>query len=477
MIDQFPALVVVLPILFSLIYLAFFKKHKADLFIVLFHLLMGFILFVYYPHIATNAHVSYAFGGWMPPYGIEFVVNKSNYLFLCLMYFVSFLIALFSYKRLDHFICKSFNNIFFAIYLILLAGFTGILLTNDIFNLYVFIEMSAIATYSLASISNKKLAIKSSLDYLILGTFAATLILLGIGFIYADVGTLNISHISEILSQKQSTDFISCIGFFFIVTGLAIKFALFPFHRWLLNIYAYSSYYITFFYSAISTKIMIFTLYKMQVAFFQSGLLSYIGVDKILLVLSLVSIILGSILALVQKDLRRMLSYSSISQIGYMVIAIILFPLDSYVLMALFISHALAKMTLFMFVSVTPNHMLSEERVSHVTILALLTYVIAAASMIGVPGTYGFSAKVYLLEKLFIQDNYLIFAVMIFAGILSVFYFFRFFEFFYQGLKQNDNESHSIVINLKQQIVFLIMICSLIVLALFESNMQEFIRI
>lgn len=487
MTTQLPSIFIVAPIFLALINVIWNNFRVTKILLVLLHVCILFLIVDYRYGLKSVPFIHYEFGGWPAPFGIEFVINKINLLFMGVLYFISAITILFAWSDFDYLVPGGSKTKFFSVYFICLAGFSGIILTNDIFNMYVFIEIASLAIYSLAAISKNRASVKSSLDYLILGTFAATFFLFGIGFIYISVGSLNMTDIAHLLVDKNhafsQTAILSNVGFIFIVAGLIIKFALFPFHKWLVDIYCSSNYFITIFFSAVSTKVMIFTLFKLQTTFFNGILLSTIHVDQIITLLALCGIIFASYVAIFQANVRSVLSYSSVAQIGYIIIALLYVSRQHYdIFMAMVIAHAFAKMLLFMVSACLNKHcggvskaIILTKPYSNLSIMVL--FIVAAASIVGVPGTVGFMVKINLLMALLAQNFWLISAVLIVGSVLSLLYFWRLFEVLYQAGSGAENESNSgsLIININQKLIMFSIAGLILVLGIFPTMLKQFI--
>lgn len=439
MIEQLPALLIILPILLAVLCIIINNEKLLVSLLIILHLIIGYWLFIELLTLGDGSIAKYyAFGGWSVPFGIEFKLSKLNLIFISLLYFISFLTILFSIGEMDRLIFNGNKATFFAVYLLCIAGFSGIILTNDIFNLYVFIEVASLASYTLVSISNGKLSIKFGLDYLILGTIAATFLLFGISFLYIATGTLNLTDLALKLGEQYThSQKIIHAGLSFVIIGLFLKFSLFPFHKWLINIYTNGNYFITIFFSAISSKIMIFILIKLQLALFNDNLFEVMNISKLMVILSYCAIVIGGAIAIFQTNLRAVLGYSSIAQIGYILIAIILIKQDLKLTMILIFSHAFAKMLAFMIVAHIGG---SSENInskfiknSNINLLILLTFIISIASLIGIPGTFGFIAKINFILQLFEIKNLYSIAIILLGSVISLIYFWKYFEAFYNA--------------------------------------------
>jgi len=216
-----------------------------------------------------NGPVSYALGGWAPPLGIEFRVDGLNVLFLLLVTVIGVLAAIFSLPTVEAEILVAKRALFYAAHLICLAGLCGVAITGDAFNLFVFLEISSIATYVLVALggTRDRRAFPAAFNYLIMGTIGATFYVIGVGFLYAATGTLNIADMAQKLSEIGSNRTVEA-GYAFIVVGLGVKAAMWPLHQWLPNAYSYAPSFVTMFLSATATKVALYALIRMTMTVF-----------------------------------------------------------------------------------------------------------------------------------------------------------------------------------------------------------------
>jgi formate hydrogenlyase subunit 3/multisubunit Na+/H+ antiporter MnhD subunit len=387
-------------------------------------------------HSLTTPSISYHFGGWAPPIGIEFKITRLNALFLVVVSSSALLTFLYGKQILFREIHKRKISPFCSVFLICLAGLYGIILTNDFFNLYVFIEIASLATYALISIGINRNAIQAAFYYLIIGTIGATLILIGIGYLYIASGTLNIDDFIKNFAQIKHLKTVK-LGYYLIFMGLFIKSGLFPFHSWLVKAYKNTNSFILPFLGSISTKVYILILLKLIYLSFGTEYILHNNIlQPFLIVTGVLAITVASIIALYQKDLRSMLAFSSISQIGYIFIAISIGTKASMIAAIIFIlSHIIAKMALFMvcghiyYYKNTYNteglYMLFKEMPYTVVI-----FLINAASLIGIPLTFGFVGKISLISSLIEQKMWFVLAAVVIASFITFKYFWNFSEVF-----------------------------------------------
>ena len=203
----------------------------------------------------------------------------------------------------------------------LVSGLTGIVATADVFNMYVFLEISSLTSYALIALGGGA-AVVSAFRYVILGTVGAAFYLLAVGYLYSVTGTLNMADLAQILPGLYDSNAVR-VGFAFLVIGLAIKMALFPMHAWLPGAYSDAPSAVSALIAATTTKVAAYALIRMMFFVFEPRFsIELIPVTTLLSWMGAIAMILGSVMAIVQTDLKRMLAYSSVAQIGYIVLGV-----------------------------------------------------------------------------------------------------------------------------------------------------------
>jgi multicomponent Na+:H+ antiporter subunit D len=256
-------------------------------------------------------------GGWADvagiPIAIFMVVDGFSRLLLLIISLVGLLAAFYSLSYTPQYTAE---GRFYVLFSLMLAGMYGIVLSGDLFNMYVFLEVASIASYALVSFGIEKQQLEASFKYQILGGIASLMVLLGIGFIYWNTGTLNLADISSQLSQSEI--FLKFVAVL-MIAGFGLKGAVFPFHSWLPDAHSSAPSPISAMLSGVFIKAVgIYVLFRL---FFNMFALSY-EISMTLTVLGTLSMIIGVLLAIGQWDMKRLLAYHSISQMGYVVMAV-----------------------------------------------------------------------------------------------------------------------------------------------------------
>ena len=375
---------------------------------------------------AIDETLRYSFGNWPPPIGIEYRVDSVNALLAVLIAWMGVIILPWARLSVNREVPER-QGPFYALFLLALAGLMGIVLTGDAFNVFVFLEISSLSTYALIAHGRKRAALLSSFRYLIMGTLGATFYLIGVGLLYIMTGTLNMADLAERVPDVADTNAVRA-AFAFIVIGLGLKLALFPLHRWLPGAYTNAPSAVTVFLAATATKVAVYVLLRMVFTVFGLDFALDMPYQTVFFTLGIVGILFASISAIGQPNVKRMLAYSSVAQIGYIALAISLVSVDGVAagLVHIF-NHALMKGALFMAAGAI-IYRLGADRMSDIAGLArsmpwtMLAFVLAGLSMIGVPLTAGFISKWALIQAAILQGNWFAVVVVLVGSLLAVLY-------------------------------------------------------
>ncbi len=383
--------------------------------------------------------ISYHLGGWAPPMGIEYRIDAANAFVLLLVSAIGTIVMPYTIQSIKSEISERHHTLFYTAYLLCFTGLLGVVATGDAFNVFVFIEISSLSTYALVAMGAKqdKRALTAAYDYLIMGTIGATFFVIGIGFLYAGTGTLNLVDIAAYISLHGS-DRTILTAFAFIMVGMGLKVAIYPLHLWLPNAYTYAPSAVTVFLAATATKVAIYVLLRFMFSVFQPEFLFEMNALRWLMMpLALVAMFAASLIAVFQSDLKRMLAYSSIAQIGYILLGIGLLSNTalSGAIVHLF-NHGITKAALFMGVGALVLRSGSSfyariEGMGKVMPWTSFAIVIAGLSLIGVPGTAGFISKWVLVQAAIEQGWWWIALAVVASSLLAIIYVWRMIEVLY----------------------------------------------
>ena len=382
--------------------------------------------------VLDNGPVSYHLSGWAPPVGIEYVVDNVSAFVALVVTSVSLLVIVSTRRFADREMGDRLGP-FYGLVLLLLAGLTGMVVTGDLFNLFVFLEISSLAAYALVFMGGRKGMI-ASFRYLILGSIGGSFYLLGVGFIYFATGTLNMADAKEILEVDATARSVQA-GAIFIFAGLGLKMALVPLHLWLPDAYTHAPSSVNSLIAPVMTKVGAYAMLRMFLSVFPDGYLKdVVPVADALVILGVIGVLFGAIAAASQTDIRRVLAYSSVGQLAMIAVAIgLATPLAFAAALLHIMNHAVMKAVLFLsLASVRFNTGTSEVdgfaglgRRMPVTMAA---FTVAAIAMVGIPPAVGFFSKWYLAQAAIDADQWLVVAVVLASSLLSAVYLFRVIE-------------------------------------------------
>ena len=380
----------------------------------------------------SQGELRYQLGGWPPPIGIEYMLDG-------LSGFMAVLITGIGLVVLIHARCSILREVpdrivpFYALALLLLAGLTGIVVTGDLFNLYVFLEIASLSAYALMAVGEER-APMAAFRYLILGSIGGSFYLLGVGFIYFSTGSLNMADVAQRLPELYASRAVVA-AVTFMVIGFSLKMALFPLHLWLPDAYTYAPSAALALIAPIMTKVAAYGLIRLFLTVFgPTYLRDMLPVTSIIAWLAVAGILFGSVMAIAQRDFRRMLAYSSVSQIAYVALGVGLAnPLGLIGALLHILNHAFMKGCLFL-VAGSIRFRTGISDISAFTGLGrtmpwtMAGFSLAALSMVGVPPTAGFFSKWYLVLAGIEAGNWIGVAVILASSLLNAVYFFRILE-------------------------------------------------
>jgi multicomponent Na+:H+ antiporter subunit D len=393
--------------------------------------------------VLAEGELRYHLGGWPPPIGIEYVLDPLSAFMAVLITGIGLVVVIYSRRSVIKELPDRIAP-FYALSTLLLAGLVGIVVTGDLFNLYVFLEIASLSAYALMAVGEEKAPV-AAFRYLMLGSIGGSFYLLGVGFIYFSTGSLNMADVAQRLpALYESKSIVAAVTF--IVIGLGLKMALFPLHLWLPDAYTYAPSAVSGLIAPIMTKVAAYALIRMLISVFQPAYLrDMLPVTSIIGWLAAAGIILGSIMAMAQTDLRRMLAYSSVSQIGYVGLGIgMANPLGVIGALLHILNHAFMKACLFLIAGgiryrIGLSDMLRFGGLGRRMPWTMGAFTVAALSMIGIPPTAGFFSKWYLILGGIDAGNSVFVIVILASSLLNAVYFFRILEKVYTAIPASGN--------------------------------------
>jgi multicomponent Na+:H+ antiporter subunit D len=452
MISQSPVLVVVVPLIaaFLTLLLGWWKKGLCYP-IVLLALALSFLSSFQTLHtVITDGAISYRLGSWPPPWGIEYVIDHLNAFVLAIVSFVSLIVAVYSKRSVEQELPGK-TVYFYCIFLLQVTGLLGIVITGDMFNLYVFLEIASLAGYALIAVGEDG-APFASLNYVIFGTIGACFYLLGVGYLYISTGSLNMADLIQVLPDLYQSKVV-LVAFAFFMVGVSLKMALFPLHVWLPDAYTYAPSTVSALLAPLMTKVGAYVMIRVLYTVFKPHFaIELIPATAILAWMAAGAILFGAIMALAQSDLKRMLAYILVSEVGYIALgvglanrsgltgAILHILNDSFMMLALFL---VVGAIMYRY----GNREISQLRYLHRKMpFTMAAFVIAALSVIGIPPTCGFFSKWYLILGAIDANQWVFVAVLLISSLLNVILFFRVIEHAYLEPEEEHAEGAEVAI-------------------------------
>jgi len=437
--QQLPVFIVIVPLIFSLV-ISFtgwlYKRLPFILSMAAVSICLVSSVSLFYT-ILNQGAIQYHVGGWMPPWGIEYRIDHLNAFMLVLISFLSFVTAVYAKKTIEKELPDR-TFLFWCLYLLLVTGLLGIIVTGDLFNLFVLLEVASLAGYSLVAVGDKRAAV-AGFRYLIIGTIGACFYLLGVGYLYIATGTLNMQDLAQLLPPLYGSRTV-ITAFVFIFIGFAIKIALFPLHAWQPDAYTHAPSAVSIFISTAVAKTFAYAVIRVFFSVFTIDFIKTIlPVFNVICWLGAAAIVVGSVYAIVQDNLKRMLAYSSIANVGYIVLGIGLAASSTLGLIPAvmhIVNHAIIKGAMFMaacgFIYKLDLVNISDfSGLSRKMPYSALVLIIASLAMIGLPPGAGFVSKWYLILAAIEAGQYLFVVVIFISTLLMLVYFWRIIETMY----------------------------------------------
>jgi len=381
--------------------------------------------------------IHYWLGGWEPPWGIEYCIDRFNASMAVLVSAIFLSAAIYSKKNIEKELPEK-ESPFYCLFLLLFVGLLGIILTGDMFNLFVFLEVASLSSYALIAMGKDRAPV-ASFRYLIMGTIGACFYLIGVGYLYIVTGSLNMENLKILLPPLYANRAV-LTAFVFILIGFGIKIALFPLHAWQPNAYTYAPSTVSVIISSAMAKTSVYALIRIIFSVFTLDFITgFVSIFDIICWISVIAMIFGSIYAIVQFNLKKMLAYSSISNVGYIMLGVGLSPFTTLGLtpaLMHIVNHALMKACMFM---VACAFIYKEDLwdvrdfagLGRRMPLSCFTFILASLAMVGMPPGGGFVTKWYLILAALDAGKYLFVAVIFFSTLLMIVYFWRVIEIMY----------------------------------------------
>jgi len=448
MMEQAPILIVVVPLMCALMtpLIGWIRKELCYPWVILTLAVSAGCAFITLNTVIHNGVIHYYLGNWPPPWGIEYVIDHLNAMMVVLVSATAFLVAVYSKKSIEQELPDKVVY-FYTVFLLQVTGFLGIVITGDVFNLYVFLEIASLAGYALIAIGEEGAPL-ASFRYIVLGTVGACFYLLAVGYLYIVTGSLNMADLAKILPDLYASKVV-LVAFAFFMVGIALKMALFPLHVWLPDAYTKAPTTASALIAPLMTKVAIYVMLRIMFTVFQPYFsIEFMPITKILLWAGIIAIFGGAIMALAQTDFKRMLCYIIVAEVGYMVGGV---GVANAVAIKGTVLHILndVVMTLGLFTVAgiitykMRHHNLDDFKGMFKKMpLTMAAFVTVALSIIGVPPTCGFFSKWYLLQGAVLAGQWMFVVALLFSSLINIVLFFRIFEIGYEFHTTHGTHDH-----------------------------------
>lgn len=449
MIEQFPVLIVVTPLILSFVVnVAGLWNRRLCFYIVVVALAscVVFSLGILKTVLAQGEPIRYSLGNWQPPWGIEYVIDHLNALILVSVAIVALLVAVYAKRSLEQEIHESKIPQFYTLFLLQVTGLLGITATGDLFNLYVLLEIASFSAYAVIAMGERG-ADFAAFRYVLFGTIGACAYLLGTGYLYILTGSLNMVDVAHLLPQSFYSKAL-LVGLAFFMVGVGIKMGIFPLHVWLPDAYTLAPSAVSALLAPLFTKVGAYVIIRIMFTVFDPAFsIDLYPVTDIVGWLAAIGILFACIMALAQSDLKRMLCYLIVAEMGYILIglasanrlgltgAILHIVNDMFMMACLF---TVAGAIFYQ----TGTRDIYQFRYLHRTMpITLAVFVVGALSVIGVPPLCGFFSKWYLLLGAIEAKQWALVAVLLISSLIYAVLFFRVIERAY--LEPREDHSHA----------------------------------
>jgi proton-translocating NADH-quinone oxidoreductase chain N len=402
-----------------------------------------------------------------PPLGISFVLNSASLFFVLLF---TLLMMLFSLYYLIHRKTDAYKDEtkFFILLNMLLAAAIGLVLSSDIFNIYVFFEIAGISAYILSAYKKTPSALEAGLKYLLTGAVASVFLVFAIALIYINIGSLNLAVIAQSFEALPYN--IKLLISILLLIGFGFKVEIFPLNFWVTDVYQGSSSLVNALFSGIVVKAYLFVFFHILYLFLPNG-----DFTVFLVYLGAISMLVAEIVGLRQTNLKRLFAYSSLGQVALIFTAFAMQNEDA-IQAALFIvfSHSVAKFIIFLVLSAIEK----EHKSIHIDTLKALNspflraiMLIAMLSLLGIPLFAGFIGKFLALKIFAVEGMFVVLAIIIIGSLIEAVYYFKLAGFMFEKGEKRE----PLKIDLRQKTVFVILAFSLIFIGISPMTISHFL--
>ncbi len=431
MTQHFPALIIVIPLLAAILtpLIGPLNRRLCYPWLVLSIGLTGCLAIALMAQVIMSGPISYNMGNWAPPWGIEYRIDQLNALLMVLITGAGFLGSIYSGPSFAKELPDQLTTAT-TLYLLMICGLLGIVITGDLFNIFVFLEIASLSGYGLLACGSPDAPL-ATFRYIIMGTIGASCYLLGVGYLYISTGSLNLADLHNLLPGLYHSRVILTAGALMLI-GISLKMALFPLHAWLPEAYYEAPSAVSGVVAPLYTKVGGYLMIRIMYNLFEPRFFTEIvPLTSLLSWVAIIALLIGSIYAIAQKDLKKMLCYSVIAQVGYIVLGIALANRAGFTSSILTMINEVCTKSCIFLATGAIIYRIGNSRIDNLQHLfrrmpyTMLAFTIGAFSMIGVPPTCGFFSKLYLLFGCIAGGHWTFIAALLISTILNVIYFFR----------------------------------------------------
>jgi len=451
--EHYPSLIVVTPLMMSFIVFAAGLFNRR----ICYPLVIATLCACFYFSVALLARViqqgspiHYYLGAWDPPWGIEYVVDHLNGLILVSVALIALLVGIYCRSIAAGEFREEKLPQFYTLFLLQVTGLLGMTITGDAFNLYVLLEIASFSAYAIIGMGEGAAAF-AAFRYMIFGTIGACAYLLGVGYLYILTGSLNMADLRDLLPPLYGSRVLMA-GFAFLMVGVAIKMGLFPVHPWLPDSYTLAPSSVSALLAPLFTKVGAYVLLRVLFTIFDPTFsVTVIPATAVLGWLGVAGVLFAGVMALAQADLKRMLCYLIVAEMGFIVIGIASanrFGLTGAVL------HTVNDMFMMacLFTAVGTINACAGTRnlrdlrgINRRLPVTMGVFVVAALSVIGIPPLCGFFSKWYLVLGAIKAGQWAYVAALLISSLLSAVLFFRVIEQVYFTGHETGDHSKTVI--------------------------------
>ncbi len=473
-----PAYIVLLPLCSALLSLALSKIHRHLGRDVVFCALTGSLILsvLQLRQVIAEGPIHYVFGGYTIPYGIEFSIDTINAVIVVMVCLLGVLSCMFAFNFDTKGDAVQVGGAY-TMHALLVLGMVGMTMTGDMFNLYVFLEITSLTAYCLIAMGGSR-GVVSAFRYLLVGTVAATFYLLGVGILYSVTGTLNMADMAKCLAAGNN-DSAMLMAMLLLIVSFGIKMAQFPFHGWQPSAYTHANTGARPLIAGAMGKIPAYAMFRYLYCIYGTDFKYFRFILLIIGILSVCGMIYGSVRAMAQRDIRKVLAYSSVAQISYISLGFAIgTPLALAGSFLHMVGHAFMKGGLFFAAGAISWKYGTFDLNDFGRIYKKMPWTagllaVGALSMIGIPPTVGFFSKWYLAFGAAESHQYVYIFVLVLSSLLNAIYFFKLIEKVFVQREKNKRELHpNTSLEVPMSMMIPVVVCILVILLLGVFNVK-----